>query len=117
MSYNYAPLRGTAERLLARFGQTATLIKPGAMTGPEWDASLGPPVETEITVVSDHQVIRDITGTLIASREHRLLVSPIGAKPDKSDKVRLRGDELQIINVIDVAPGGVTLYYEVTLEG
>lgn len=94
-----------------------TLIKPGVNQGPEWDLRLGPPTEMEITVVSDHQFIRDISGTLIASSEHRLIVSATGPRPDKADKVRIKGRELQIINVIEVAPGGVAIYYEVALEG
>lgn len=119
MSFDYARIRGTAERLLERFGQAATLIKPGAMTGPEHDPVPGPATEHQITVVDENQMQRDQSGTLIGEAVHALIVSTSGGiAPERQDRVRLaNGRDLEVLDVRPTAPGGVVLLYEVRVSG
>lgn len=119
MSFDYTRIRGTSERLLARFGQVATLIKPGAMTGPEWDPQPGPATEHQITVVDENQMQRDQSGTLISEAVHALIVSTAGGiAPERQDRVRLaNGRDLEIIEVRPLAPGGVVLLWEARVSG
>ena len=119
MSFDYTRIRGTAERLLERFGQTATLVKPGAVTGPEWDPQPGPVTEHQITVVDENQMQRDQSGTLIGEAVHALIVSTAGSiAPERQDRVRLaNGRDLEIIDVRPTAPGGVVLLWEVRVSG
>lgn len=119
MSFDYTRIRGTAERLLARFGQTATLVKPGATTGPEHDPQPGPATEHQITVVDENQMQRDQSGTLIGEAVHALIVSTAGGiVPERQDRVRLaNGRDLEIIDVRPTAPGGVVLLWEVRVSG
>ena len=119
MSFDYTRIRGTSERLLARFGQTATLVKPGAMAGPEWDPQPGPATEHPITVVDENQMQRDQSGTLIGEAVHALIVSTAGGvAPERADRVRLaNGRDLEVIDVRPLSPGGVVLLYEVQVSG
>ena len=119
MTFDYTRVRGSAERLLARFGQVATLVKPGAMTGPEHDPVPGPATEHPITVVDENQMQRDQSGTLIGEAVHALIVSTSGGiAPERQDRVRLaNGRDLEIIDVRPTAPGGVVLLFEVRVSG
>ena len=119
MTFDYARVRQSSERLLARFGQTATLIKPGAVTGPEWDPSPGPATEHQITVVDENQKQRDQSGTLIGEAVHALIVSTSGGiAPERQDRVRLaNGRDLEVLDVRPTAPGGVVLLFEVRVSG
>ena len=84
MKFDYTRARATAERLLARFGQEVTLIKPGALTGPEWDQTQGPSTEHTITVVDENSMRRDLSGTLIGEAVHALIVSTsAGVEPEQ----------------------------------
>lgn len=119
MTFDYARIRRTSERLLARFGQTATLIKPGIPVGPEWDQTQGSTTEHPITVVDENQMQRDQSGTLIGEAVHALIVSTAGGvTPERADRVRLaNGRDLEVLDVRPTAPGGVVLLWEVRVNG
>ena len=118
MTFDYTRARATAERLLARFGQEVTLIKPGALTGPEWDQTQGPSTEHTITVVDENSMRRDMSGTLIGEAVHALIVSTsAGVEPEQADRVRIAGRVLEITEVRPLAPGGTVLLWEVTVNG
>lgn len=118
MSFDYTRVRGTAERLLERFGQTATLIKPGEMIGPEWNPTPGPATEHSITVVDENSLRRDLSGTLIGEGVHSIIVSTsAGVAPSQADRIRMGGREYEIVEVKPLAPGGVVLLWECTIQG
>lgn len=118
MNFDYARIRGTAERLLERFGQTATLLKPGEMVGPEWDREPGLATEYTITVVDENNMRRDMSGTLIGEAVHALIVSTSArVEPEQADRVRIGGRVLEITEVRPLAPGGTVLLWEVTVNG
>ena len=119
MSFDYTRVRATAERLLERFGQVATLVKPGTMTGPEWSPTPGPATEHTITAVDENALRRDVSGTLIGEAVHALMVSTsAGVTPEQADRVRLAdGRTLEITEVRPLAPGGVVLLWQVVVNG
>lgn len=112
-------IREEAALAIAEAGQVATLVKPGATTGPEWDPQPGPATEHQITVVDENQMQRDQSGTLIGEAVHALIVSTAGGiVPERQDRVRLaNGRDLEIIDVRPTAPGGVVLLWEVRVSG
>ena len=117
MRYDYGPLRRTAERLLDRFGQDVTLIKPGVPAGPEWNPTPGQPVEHTIVAVDENQMRRDQSGTLIGDAVHALIVSTAaGVAPERADRVRVAGKEYEITDVAAIAPGGTVLLYQITIN-
>ena len=119
MTFDYTRLRATADRLINRFGQTATLIKPGKMTGSEWSPVQGPATEHSIFAVDENAMRRDLSGTLIGEAVHALMISTSsGVTPEQADRVRLAdGRDLEITEVRPLSPGGVALLYEVKVSG
>lgn len=111
-------IREEAALAIAEAGQVAMLIKPGAMTGPEYDPRPGPATEHQITVVDENQMQRDQSGTLIGEAVHALIVSTsAGVEPEQADRVRIGGRTLEITEVRPLAPGGTVLLWEVTVNG
>jgi hypothetical protein len=114
MTFNYARAKATAERLIANFGQTATLrqISKG---GDEWAPSLTE-TDTSVTVVDLNREVRDAAGTLTGQTKRTLYVSTAaGVTPAKGDKVVIGGTEHEIDVVRTLAPGGTTLMWECEL--
>lgn len=116
MSFNYAKSVATAQRLIARFGFTATLRKEGVKSGPANNPTWGPPSEHQITVVDTSERIRDQDGRLVGQTMRTLLVSATGEVPSDDDKIIIAGKTHEISEVRPLAPGGVSVLYEVDLK-
>ncbi|GGD43473.1 hypothetical protein [Aureimonas glaciei] len=127
-TFDYTRPRATAERLIARFGKAAVLRKSVAADPDPYDPDAGTTSSefTAIEVVELNSELRDATGTLIDQTSHKLLVSTAaGVEPQDEDAVAigLSTDEvgegtiwLMIAKVLPLAPGSMTLLYEITLE-
>ncbi|WP_306150742.1 hypothetical protein [Roseovarius sp. MMSF_3281] len=129
MAFDYTKSRATAERLIARFGQHATLRKI-TNSGPEW-APTQTEADTTITAVDLNEQVRDNSGTLVGQTRRTLYVSTsAGIAPAKGDKVFVGLDkdavaalteqeQSEAIHEIDeawpLAPGGVDVFWEVDL--
>lgn len=111
--YDYARTRATAERLIARFGQTAALRRV-TNTGPEWD-----PTQTTTDYPCKLAVLdyakRDVDGTLIRQTDRMVYLSTAGLtiSPDVNDTLVIEGSALTVVNVKPLSPAGVVLMYEV----
>lgn len=114
MTFNYARSKATAERLLASFGQTATL-RQITNSGDAWEPSLTE-TDTSVTVVDLNREVRDASGTLTGQTRRTLYVSTsAGVTPAKGDKVVIGSTEHEIEAVRTLAPGGTTIMHEVDL--
>ena len=129
--FNYPRTRATAERLIARFGQSATIIRvgmPSSGGAPEpedepWNNPDPAPVggeetvdrEDPCTLVETEYSSREVDGSLVRMTDRRLLVSTRGLEepPALSDRVRIGGRTLEVVTVKPVSPGGVVLLWEV----
>lgn len=117
MSFNYARAAATAQRLIARFGTTATL-HPQVTTGPAHRPTVTEGDPVSITVVDLDREIRDASGTLTGQSIRTLYVSTsAGVTPTKSDKVTIDGVKHEIAEVRTLNPGGTTVMHEVDLAG
>ena len=125
-AFDYARPRATATRLIKRFGYTATLERPGAPTGPDWNQTPGTPARHPITVVENTHRVRDQSGTLIGQTLVTLTISTEGGiVPAKGDRVALVAPAdvtsgtawHEVGEPRRVAPGGVAVMYEVDLNG
>lgn len=111
MTFDYARSRATAERLLARFGQSATLRKI-TTSGPEY-APVLTETDSTITVVDLERRVRDADGTLVGQSLRTLYVSTsAGETPEKGDKVVIGGVQHDIAEVRTLAPGGTVVMWE-----
>ena len=115
MSFDYAASAATAQRLIARFGQDATLNRM-VNSGTEWAPTQTPDDKT-IKVVDLNQVIgseEEGSGTL--TKRTLLVSTSAGVEPKKEDKVTIGGKKHEIEDVRPLRPGGVAVLYEVDLE-
>lgn len=118
----------------------ATLLKHVPGTGPEWDPGPSTSVEIEVTALDTPSVSRDPNGTqfgrtTLARWDHTLKLAAEGrvvdpahfstfntpdgrvvVTPEITDQIRLHGVDYSVADVRAVAPGGVTLMWEVRLD-
>lgn len=96
---------------------TVTLIKPGEPTGDPWNPIPGEPDTFDLLCLKQNERIRDRDGTLIGQTLTEIMVeAKPGVVPMKSDKILLDGVERDIREVIPTDPGGVALYFTISLE-
>ncbi|MGR3574016.1 MAG: hypothetical protein ACU0CF_04675 [Sagittula sp.] len=114
VGFNYARSAQTAQRLIAKFGQDATLKQISAGADP-W-APAPTETTTTITVVDLDREVRDASGTLTGQSKRTLYVSTSAdVTPTKGDKVVIGGVEHEIDSVRTLAPGGTTVLWETDL--
>jgi len=114
VAFDYTRSRQTAERLIARFGQSATL-RQITNSGTEW-APTQTETDTTITVVDLNERVRDNSGTLVGQTQRTLLVSTsAGVTPGKGDKVFIGGAWHEVSEVRPLSPGGAVILHEVDL--
>lgn len=88
-----------------------TLIEPAPAATP-WEAA-GTPTETELPAIVQDYPRRMIDGTLIQLGDRRVMLSALGPRPSTGNRLRVQGQEFRVLMVKDMAPSGVSLYYEV----
>jgi len=112
-TFDYARTRATAERLIAKFGQTGAILRT-TTGGPAYDPE---------TVTTDHAcqlAVMEYTddkidGTLIMRGDTLLYLSTAGLsiEPSTADKVVIGGEEHAIVNVKPLSPAGLVVFWEV----
>lgn len=106
----------TATKLIKRFGQAATLVKPAeGLTEPQnpWDPpGEGEPVEHPVTVAVTEYTVEDMANSLIGVSDLRVFMAVADAVPLKSDTLVIGGVTYQIKRVGTLGPDGVTICYD-----
>lgn len=119
MSFDYSKSQATALRLITKFGTTATIIRAGTPTGPDYNPTPGTPVEYACTVVYDQWRADQIDGTLIQQGDLKILVAASGLAIDPTPADTFKdgdGKEYAIINVMPLKPGGVVVMHEMNVR-
>ncbi|WMS43440.1 hypothetical protein RDV64_03280 [Acuticoccus sp. MNP-M23] len=107
----------TATRLIARFGRTVEIVRPGEPT----DDGYGNEIPGEATVYPATAATIDATVVLAHQQsgslepgDMRVLVSTDGLpiEPDTSDALRMDGEDWIIIAVAQLATDGEPLFYD-----
>lgn len=119
--FDYSRAKATADRMIARYGQIATLRRPTA-SGPAYNPTPGGPVDYDVTVVvtsySAHEIAESGGRVLATDRKVLLAAGNLSITPRPSDKLMLGGEVCQIVGpdegrgIQTAAPGGVTVLYE-----
>lgn len=120
MTFNYAKTRGTAERLIARFGQVGAIRRETPGAGPPY--SPGPPtvVNHPAKLVVTSFTAREIDGTRIRADDLKVLVAAEGlaVEPTTLDRVveaqqvgSPNGPSLAIVNVEPLSPAGMAVVF------
>lgn len=100
----------TATRLIKRFGQTATLTKPGEVSGPPYAPEYGPPTDHSVTVAVTEYDWRERDTTAIQESDLRVFMTA-GIEPTTADKLTVGGVEYGIFHVGILGPDGTVICY------
>lgn len=114
MAENWAAVAAEVAGAFAEVGFAATLIEPGAETGPEYDPTPGLETEHAVTVLADNIQRRDGNG-VVTQTVQVLTVAANGVTPVKGWHVVARGQRHRIGAVYPLAPGGVDLLFDLEL--
>lgn len=111
MTFNYASLRSnTVDPLLARFGKTATLTGE-TLSGDAWDPTVSE-TDTEVTVVQTDFTQAERDGTIVQADDIMFLMEA-SVEPTTADTLTVDGTTYQVVNVMPLRPGSVTMLYRV----
>lgn len=117
MNFNYAGSRKTADRLITKFGQSATLRQTSTTGGDPWDPGSGTTTTTETTVIVAivDWANNQIDGTLIRSTDRHVLMSAqgLGVTPALGDQLIVGGETLSLVEPLkQINPGGTVVVYD-----
>ncbi len=111
-SFNYARSRSTAERLIAKFGQSATLRRTTPGNGPSYNPGT---VTTDYacTVKVGSYALSLQDGTLIKADDKKVMLSTAGLSvvPTTSDQLIINGDLHTIVTVMPTDGAGSAVMY------
>ena len=124
MTFDYARSAATAERLLQKFGQAVTLVRPSTQP-PTYDPATG--ISTPVVpatyagrgAVFDYKQT-DVSQSLVEAGDQRLLLSAAApmVEPMTSDDVVLaNGKTYTVQRGGEVAPAGVVILFDLQLRG
>ena len=110
MRFDYSQIKATADRLINRFGKDAVLVTT-TTTGPAFDPTVTE-VTTDIILAEIGYSLTNRNESLVQAGDKLFLVQAV-AEPALDDKIRLDGVDYQMVQVQPLAPGPVTILYEV----
>lgn len=111
-SFDYARATATAQRLIARFGQSATLQRI-TNSGTSYNPTRTPADHACTVVVLDFDDTL-VDGTRIKKSDRRVIMSTAGLtiEPTTTDKLIVDGQTYAVHAVTSLNPGGTTVYWE-----
>lgn len=112
-SFDYAKSKVTADRLIARFGQTGKIRRP-SKTGPAYDPTEGSPNDKACKFVVLEYENREVDGSRVLQTDKKVLLAAGGLAfaPALSDRLLIGGVEHSLINVKPLSPAGSVVFYE-----
>lgn len=115
MSYDYSKLLATSRRLLAKFGQSASITRT---TTDPYDETTGTVPNPVTTVTVDSAVVLEYTkglmnmpDSLIKMGDKKILTQ-MNIVPTTTDTILVNGTTYNIIGVKALEPSGLNLLYE-----
>lgn len=112
MTFDYARSVATAQRLIANFGQAATLRRK-TLTGTAYDPTVAT-TDYDCTVVVENYRYFEVDGTRILAKDKKVFLSTAGLTitPAVGDQILIESIVHQIINLMPLSPGGTVVMYE-----
>lgn len=91
-----------------------TILKGQENPATPWDTGyFGEPPEVSAPALIQSYPLNMVDGTLITREDRRVLIPATVEKPDTSDRLVIAGKEHRIISVMELAPSGEPIYFEV----
>lgn len=117
MSYNYTGFANLAQAQITKFGDAATILRPGAQTGT-YPATVGASTEHACKVLKLQFAQGDRDGTNVMAEDIKVMVSPDAeVTPKNTDKMRIGSTVYDVISVMPEQPGPTLLYWTCHLRG
>lgn len=116
MSFNYAGSQSAADRLIRKFGQSATLNhKVTTPATNPWDNPTTTTTAYTVQIVVETYKDGLVNGTSILSGDRKILLSALGLAivPTVEDTLTIGGDAWGVVNVKPLAPGTTVVLYEI----
>lgn len=110
-AFDYARSRATADRLIAKFGQTGAVRRPTA-TGPDYNPTITTADHTATFAVMEYES-NEIDGSRILATDKKVLLKAgsLAVTPNTTDKLVIGGIEHSIVRVEPLAPGGTVVMW------
>ncbi len=107
----YVRLEATAKRLIAKYGKDAFIVRD-VLTGPPHNPTVTPtPYACKLADIGYSLTDRD--ATLILTGDKVGIISPdLSIVPEKSDRIRIDGEDYNLVDLEPLNPGGLTVIYE-----
>lgn len=112
MTYDYSRLRATADRLIARFGVEAVLVRAGGIDETTYPVVHLPETREPCVVIRDTYSAVERSGTLIEEGDVKLLIAVTQVPPTTADRLEVQGVTYALQSVEPVQPGPVVLLYQ-----
>lgn len=114
-------MKQTASRLIAKYGQAATLLRRGEETqDPFGEPIFGPDTEHPVTIMSATYAVelQFIAAGLMDVGDRRILLSAEGltVTPTTFDRLRIDGEVFRTIRVSPLSPAGEVLFWELQVR-
>lgn len=113
---NWSATSAEIASVLRDVGMSATLLRKGVATGPEWAPVFGPDTEHPVAVMQDEISLGLVDGETIRASDIRVMMAADGEAPTIADRLRMGGVEYAIARAQSFAPAGVAVYYDVVLR-
>lgn len=111
--FDYSGVKATAERLIRRFGQDATLVRE-TQGGDPWDpVTSNTEFACQAAVMAYSQNLIDGTRIQADDRQIYLSTESLTITPTTSDSLSVGGVSFSILNVRPLNPGGTVVFYEI----
>lgn len=91
----------------------ATIVRRGAMTGPEYAPVYGPDTQHTCNVIVGSYSLRERVGTSIEASDLKVMASALDIEPNAADRIVIDGKSHEIVSATPTKPGGVVLYWTI----
>lgn len=112
--FDYSRSLASATRMIARYGKAGFIRRPGAVTGPAYDPTIGEPTDHPARFVVTDYATKDIDGTRVLATDKKVMVSvgSLTIAPTTSDRLVDAGGIVYNIEAVNpVEPGDTVLLY------
>ena len=130
MAEDWSAVAAEVAEGIVEAGTSASIIRAGVTTGPDYDPVIGPPITAACKVVYDEWKKSEIDGTLIRRGDRKVLMASSGFaiaadkdgnflnEPSTGDTFKdgETGKPYTIVNVSPLAPAGIVVMWELQLR-
>ncbi len=109
--FNYGRAKATADRMIAKFGQTVTLRQP-TTSGPAYDPTTSF-TDHEASGVLESYTASEIDGTRIRATDKKLMLAKgaLSVGPGLDYIVLIGGEAHNVVSIDVLSPGGVVVMW------